>query len=243
MPLPTQGPEPRALNATEIPKQAPDPSTPPPLPLVRRKVPQEAALGLPVPTGLPGPVHGTAPWPIPSTDVLDSDPSSAEATGPLSPMGDSSRMAAEAEPDFAPASKRWWRALKAPSRPVWIGALVAILTGGLGFTLGAKPWASQRTASKATAAKSSANQGKVSQASSRPRVVQTAAHANRRVATNAHVASNAKSKSTPPVKTPAKASTKSLTAAPRAAKAAPSKTPAKAKTQSPTAAPRTAKAD
>lgn len=226
MPLPTQGPDPRALTATETPKQLPDASSPPPLPLVRRKVTQQAALGLPVPTGLPAPVHGTAPWPIPPSDLHESDFSSAETTAPFGAVHDSPSLAAEADPDFAPASKRWWRALKAPSRPIWIGALVAMLTGGLGWTVGAKPWASQRTAGKAIAAKPSPNPSKVGQASSPNRVVHTATHVNRRVATNTRVASNAKSKTPLPVKAPAKASNKALKVTTPV-----TKTPAKASTK------------
>jgi len=96
------------------------------------------------------------------------------------------------EAEWTAAARPWWRklkvsphwsrTLKAPSRPLWIGALVAMLSAGLGWTAGAKPWKAQRTSSSIAAAKASPNQQrKAPSKAAAPRAAQ-AAVAPRRVA-------------------------------------------------------------
>lgn len=243
MPLPTLGPNRRALSATETPEHLSDaevtlaqPSTPPPLPLIRRKATAEVAYGLPVPTGSAG--H-TAPWPVPPLSHADSDSARAEAP--------------EAEPDFAPATARWWRKVKAPSRPVWVGALVAVLAAGIGWTAGAKPWSSQRTTRAVAVAKQSPNQAKATAVTNHARASQTPAHVTRRVATNTKtkaiipattsVKVPAKTAAKTPVKTAAKTPVKATQKAPaKTAAKTPVKATQKASAKTTVAATKTAKA-
>jgi len=113
---------------------------------------------------------------------------SAEASTPFNSavdiFEDSSRATdtPEPEPDFRAASNPWWRRLKAPSRQVRMGALIAVLAAAIGWSAGAKPWASHRTANKVLAAKAVPKQaGKRAPVAHGP---QASAHPNRRVAVN-----------------------------------------------------------
>lgn len=257
MPLPTSGPDPRARSGAETPEPLSDaevtlaqPSTPPPLPLIRRKATAAAALGLPVPTG--SPVSGTAPWPAPSGSsppatapwpmppLAADDPNAVSAAAMLEAEAD-----AGADDKLWPTQRRWWSKLKAPSRPVWLGALVATLAAGIGWTAGAKPWAHQRTAHAVRAVKANTTPRTTRPALLRAHAPQAAAHLNRRVAS--------KAKSPAKAIVPAKASAKAPLAATKKAKplaSAISKTkaagtatkPAKAATTATKAIARTAKA-
>jgi hypothetical protein len=88
----------------------------------------------------------------------------------------------EADADRPTFVSPWWRRVTAPSRPVVAGALAALVAAGLGWTAGAKPWASHRAhpvlAAKAVAKRSSPSRPAPARAAAAP-------HPNRRVAVNA----------------------------------------------------------
>ena len=204
MPFPPQGPNDRRLPpVSEAPVldayAATGPASgPPPFPLTRRKTQAEAALGqpeAPLPPPPPPPIlrSATAPWPVPPS--ARTPLAGAANTAQMSEFPEASTPFASAvdlEPDDALESDSdrptfvspWWRRFSAPSRPVVVGALVAAVSAGLGWTAGAKPWASHRTHSVA-AAKAGAKHAPAAAKAAPARSTPTNAHANRRVAVNA----------------------------------------------------------
>lgn len=123
-------------------------------------------------------------------------PEAPEASTPFASAVDLQADGSESSGGFDSDSDRstfvspWWRRLSAPSRPVMVGALVAAVAAGLGWTAGAKPWASHRSHS-ALAAKGGSKQTLVASRSTPAHGSPASAHANRRVAVNG------KSKTTP----------------------------------------------
>lgn len=250
MPSLPQGPTDRRFNAqpsAELPDEyagtVPAPSTPPPLPLIRRKTQAEVTRAGSPPWQSAAPV--TAPWPTPPSSRAP-NVESAEASTPFASavdvFDDDTRATdtPDPDPDFRAATNPWWRRIKAPSRQLRMGALIAVLAAAVGWSAGAKPWASHRTANKVLAAKAGGNQ-----ASKRGAVAhgaQASAHANRRVAINAKskpaaaAPAHAKATAKPIVALKPAASTKQLAnTAPRAAaKTTANKTTAKAKAKATT---------
>jgi hypothetical protein len=134
-------------------------SGPPPLPLIRRKVSAETAVVVNDVEGAGSPA--TAPWPLPpssraqAADPLEASTPFAASVDIVEPAPDTTASESEGYPTLVTP---WWRRVKAPSRPIWIGALVAVVAGGLGFAAGAKPWASHPPTRSVAAAKASPNQ-------------------------------------------------------------------------------------
>jgi hypothetical protein len=189
--------------------------------LVRRKAQADAA-PLPGTAQWQRTAQVTAPWPTPpsSRTPAPAEVESADASTPFASAVDifaeDSRPTEtpELEPDFRASTNPWWRRLKAPSRQVRMGALIAGLAAAIGWSAGAKPWASHHAANKPVAAKSAAHQQQAKRSPTPAHGTQAAPHANRRVA-----AVNTKSKPAPAAAHP-KASAKATTAAKPAAKTA-----------------------
>lgn len=202
MPLPPHGPNDRRPNSAESP--LPDAyaatgpaSGPPPFPLTRRKQQADAAQAaqsLPPPPPPPLVRSGTAPWPLPPSSRAPNlgDPGTAEMTDvaeastpfasavDLEPDPSEISDGLESDADRPTSVSPWWRRFRAPSRPVVVGALAAAVAAGLGWTAGARPWASHR-AHPVLAAKAAAKRS----GPAHPAPARAAApHPNRRAAVN-----------------------------------------------------------
>lgn len=188
MPLPPHGPNDRRSHAAE---------GPPPFPLTRRKQTEAAQPAPPPPSPPPPPLvrSGTAPWPLPPSSRTPNlgDTGTAEmseipeASTPfasavdLEPDPSEVGAAFESDADRPTFVSPWWRRVTAPSRPVIVGALAAVVAAGLGWTAGAKPWASHRS-HPVLAAKSVAKHPNPAHAA--PARTAAVAHPNRRAAVN-----------------------------------------------------------